>query len=88
MQEIMNVINRSEKYQIIFIPVEHLRFFPEGIPTLSRYMGMMGENRIFCVEGRIENFTTKQVIVSTEDGLVIVNLSQIVEMYPIIDEEE
>ena len=88
MQEIMNVINRSEKYQIIFIPVEHLRFFPEGIPTLSRYMGMMGENRIFCVEGRIENFTTKQVIVSTEDGLVIMSLSQIVEMYPILDEEE
>ena len=48
---------------------------------------MMG-NKFFRIEGRIENFTTKQVIVSTEDGLVIMDLSQIVEMYPIIDEEE
>lgn len=87
MQELLEVINRSEKYQIIFMPVEYLRFFPEGIPTLNQYKRRMG-NKIFCVEGRIENFTTKQVIVSTEDGLVIMSLSQIVEMYPIIDEEE
>ena len=87
MQETMNIINRSEKYQITFIPVEYLRFFDDIIPTLSRYKRMMG-NKFFRIEGRIENFTTRQVIVSTEDGLVIMDLSQIVEMYPIIDEEE
>ena len=87
MQEIFEVINRSKKYQITFMPVKYLRFFPERIPTLSRYKGMMGD-KFFRIEGRIENFTTKQVIVSTKDGLVIMDLSQIVEMYPIIDEEE
>ena len=87
MQETLEIIRRSEKYQITFMPVEYLRFFPEGIPTLSHYKRMVG-NKLFRVEGRIENFTTKQVIVSTEDGLVIMDLSQIVEMYPIIDEEE
>ena len=87
MQETMNIINRSEKYQITFMPVKYLRFFDERIPTLNQYKRMMG-NKFFRVEGRIENFTTKQVIVSTEDGLVIMDLSQIVEVLPIIDEEE
>lgn len=86
MQEIFEVINRSEKYQITFMPVKYLRFFPERIPTLNQYKRMMG-NKSFRVEGRIENFTTRQVIVSTEDGLVIMDLNQIVEMLPIIDEE-
>ena len=86
MQETMKVINRSEKYQITFMPVKYLHFFGDGIPTLSQYKRMMG-NKIFKVEGRIENFTTKQVIVSTEDGLVIMDFNQIVEMLPIIDEE-
>ena len=86
MQETMNIINRSEKYQITFMPVKYLRFFDERIPTLNQYKRMMG-NKFFRVEGRIENFTTKQVIVSTEDGLVIMDLNQIIEMLPIIDEE-
>lgn len=86
MQEILEVINKSERYQIAFIPVEHLRFFPEGMPTLSQYKRRMG-SKLFRVEGRIENFTTRQIIVSTEDGLVIMDLSQIIEMRPIIEEE-
>ena len=51
-----------------------------------QYKRRMG-SKLFRVEGRIENFTTRQIIVSTEDGLVIMDLSQIIEMRPIIEEE-